>query len=238
MISGVINKEEIMKLDEYEIDYVKYFIQVKGYHQYEVLGEIMDHFILLLEERKAQSPDNPFEDLVNEAYETVGKSMFKEINQSAKRKVIKKYNRLLLGHLFVFLHYKYITIMLLVGVLIYHMQSLIQNTGNFLVIQSITTFLVYLSVFRFSAVTDGNRKFMSTKITRKYGFYLVLATILIFGTLNRGILKPSVLGFSWYYLFTTITLLIFGIILYSLIRTARIIVQESDVMDEAYQSLK
>jgi hypothetical protein len=40
-----------MKLDEYELDYVKYFIQVKGYRHYEVLAEILDHFVLLLEEK-------------------------------------------------------------------------------------------------------------------------------------------------------------------------------------------
>lgn len=228
-----------MKLDEYELDYVKYFIQVKGYHQYEVQAEIMDHFVLLLEDKKLDDSTAQFEDLVNDTYETVGKNMFREINYSTKRKVTEKYNRLFLGHLVTFLHYKHALLIIIAGILLYYFQSFLQNTANFLVAPTLTSIALYYFIYKFSSATElGNPKFMSNKITKRYGSYLLLAAFIIFGTLIKVVLKPSSLGFSTYYLISTVALILLVIIAYSLARTARIIVKESIDMEETYQILK
>lgn len=227
-----------MKLDEYELDYVKYFIQVKGYHQYEVLAEIMDHFILLLEEKKSEKPTEKFEDLVDSLYESEGKIVFKQINKAAKRKVFKKYNRLFFGHLMVFLHYKYVLFLAMGCIVLYYLQYFIQHYTNIFILQSLITATIYFFVFRFTAVTDGNFKYMSTKITRRYGFGLLICVVVVLGTLNRVLIKNTYFGFNLSYLVSTLILVVMAVILYALVRTARMIAQESDELDEIYQVLK
>lgn len=228
-----------MKLDEYELDYVKYFIQVKGYHQYEVLGEILDHFVLLLEEKLDENPTMSFEDLVDDVYETSGKETFKEINRSAKRRIRRKFNRLFISHLMVFLYYKYVLAIAFVGLLLYQLQSLLQNIADYLVIHTISTVLMYFFVAKFSSTTgEGNPKFMCNKIAKRYGFYFVLTASVVFGTLIKGVLKPASLGFNMFYLSSTVVLIVQAVILYSLVRTARMFVEESEEMEETYQVLK
>ncbi len=228
-----------MKLDEHELDYVKYFIQVKGYHQYEVLAEILDHFVLVLQEQKEEHPNVAFEELVNDAYATDGKLMFKEINRSTKSRITKKYNRLFLSHLVVFLHYEYVLAMAVIGFLLYHLQSLLQNVADFLIIHYISTALIFFFKYKFTSATEiGNPKFMSNKLTKRYGLYLLVVAYVIFRILIEYILNPISYGFNMYYLISTVVLIVQGVILYSLVRTARIIVEESEAMEETYQVLK
>ncbi len=228
-----------MKLDEYEIDYVKYYIQVKGYHEYEVLAEILDHFVLLLEEEKDKNPEVRFEDLVDKVYDVSGKSAFKEINQSTKKRVAKKYMRLFFGHLMVFLHYEYVLMIAVAGLLLYQLQSLFQNTLDYLVIHTISTFTMYFVIFKFSSATElGNPKFMCNKITKRYGAYLLIIATIIFRILIEIVLKPVTFGFNTFYLISTVVLIVQAVVSYALIRTARLIVEESFSMEETYQILK
>ncbi len=228
-----------MKLDEYELDYVKYFIQVKGYHQYEVLAEIMDHFISLLEEKKEEHPRVSFEDLVNDVYATSGKMMFKEINRSTKSRITRKFNRLFLSRLMVFLYYKYVLMVAFVGWMLYHIQALFLKAENFLIAYTISTILMYFFMYKFSSATElGNPKFMCNKIIKRYGACLLLFASLIFRLSIEIGLKPADLGFNMYYLISTVLIMVQVIILYSLVRTANIITEESEAMEETYQVLK
>ncbi len=232
-----------MKLNEYELDYVKYFIQVKGYHQYEVLAEIMDHFILLLEEKREENPMAPFETLVDETYETVGKAMFNEINLATIERTTKRYKSLLAKNGIAMLHYKYVILMALAGFLLYYLQSELHNgnvhLGNkFIGIFGFSTYIFIFLGGQFNSAMDiGNRKFMSNKIAKRYGFWLFVA-VMILEFLIRIAIRPLSFGFNMYYLVSAVAIVLQVALLYVIIKTAKEIVKESDEMEETYQVLK
>ncbi|RZK22043.1 MAG: hypothetical protein EOO43_10110 [Flavobacterium sp.] len=228
-----------MKLDEYELDYVKYFIQVKGYHQYEVLAEIMDHFILLLEDKREENPTMSFETLVDNVYETSGKAMFKQINRSTRRRITAKFHRLFFSHLMVFLHYKYIGIITLCGLLLYHAQSVFFKLEDLVIAYSISALILYFFMYKFSSATDiGDPKFLCNKIIKRYGFWLLIVAGVVFRVCIKVAINPANIGFNLFYLISTVLILVQGIILFSLVRTARLITEESERMEETYQVLK
>lgn len=231
-----------MKLDEYEIDYLKYFIQVKGYHQYEVLAEILDHFVLLLEEKKEESPTVSFEALVDDTYETVGKSMFKEINRATIERSTKRYRSLLAKNGIASLHYKYVILMALAGFLFYYLQSEIHSANKYPdnKFSGIFEFAKYIFIFLggefTSAMKLGNRKFMCNKIAKRYGYYLFIA-IMIFEGFIKTIIHPVSFGFNMYYLISAVVMVVQIVLLYVIIKTAKDIVEESEEMEETYQVL-
>jgi hypothetical protein len=232
-----------MQLDEYEIDYVKYFIQVKGYGQYEVLAEILDHFVLLLEEKKGENPTTSFENLVDDAYATIGKSMFKEINRSTVERITKKYKSILAKNSIAFLHYKYVLIMAFAGFLLYHLQSLIHSGMDYPPdkFNGIFGFSIYIFIFLGGKYTTaakiGNPKFMCNKIAKRYGYYLFVA-MMAFEAIIRIVIHPISFGFNMYYLISAVAMVVQIVVLYVIIKTAKDIVQESEVMEETYQVLK
>ena len=232
-----------MKLDEYEQDYVKYFIQVKGYHQYEVLAEILDHFVLVLEEKKDENPAIAFEDLVDEVFEREGKVMFAAVNKATKERAARKFKSILARNAIAILHYKYVLLMALMGFLLYHLQSFLHNENGYSSSKFAGIFQYSKYVFIFlggeftSAIKLGNRKFMCNKIAKRYGYVLFIA-IMVSDVISRVIITPSSFGFNMYYLISAVNMVVQIVLLYVLIRTAKDIVEESDEMEETYQILK
>lgn len=227
-----------MKLDEYEIDYVKYFVQSKGYHYYEILGEILDHFILLLEEKKEEKPTMIFRDLVDEVYQTVGKSAFKEISESAKKRVRKKYNTIFFKNLFLFLNYKYVLITLTAGFLLYQIQVLLKNVVAYDTFQLICSIALIVFAFRYITNEYANPKFLVRKVSNYQVYIILMTTGYFFRVINKSIENPIYAEINIHYLITTLALIVKAMIIFAMAKTIKAGVEECDEMEEVYQVLK
>jgi hypothetical protein len=227
-----------MKLNEYELDYVKYFVQTKGHYHYEILGEILDHFILLLEEKKEENPDTSFEKLVDDTYQTVGKLAFNAISRSAKERVEKKYQLIFFKSLFLFLNYRYILITAAAGYLLYHTYLLLDTSIYAAVVTGSTVLLLIFAYNYNSSITSTDPRFLCNKVASRYGFYLIFGAGLIFRILIYMVEEPIAYGLNLPYLILTFEIIAKVMIVYAIIKTGKAASEESESMEETYQVLK
>jgi hypothetical protein len=153
---------------------------------------------------------------------TLENQHLKKFKRSTKARLIKKFNRLLIKNLLAFLHYKYVLLMGIGGFLLYYIQISLQYEVDFVVIYPISNLLIYVALYKyFSTADSGNPKFMCNKIATRYGVFLLIGTAITFRLLLKLIGDSPFYGLNIYYLMTTVGLLLQGVVLVAMIRTAR-----------------
>lgn len=223
-----------MNLNLDEINYVKKFIIEKKYIYVEEQVEILDHFLSLLEDKKDEYENIPFEQLASFVYEE-NKVELKSIKQSVRKNYLQKYKKDFLKNLAGHVSFKYITLYIIITFLYYLYLNLIRDHLSIL-----TIFIPALLLLPISML-DYRRKFEPAKgkflINRYASRFLILQSAFQLYPCNIILSLGGNWGITQNIMFILISsVLVFQIVLFrAFIKTILVEAESCKKMEEDYK---
>ncbi|WP_113639138.1 hypothetical protein [Nubsella zeaxanthinifaciens] len=224
------------QLDKTQIDYIKNYILKKGIRYVDVQMEILDHVASAVEEKMGLNESLTLDQALKEVHQSFGIFGFSSLEDAIVNGMNKKYNSIFWANFKSFFDFKYLTLLLLTGILFY---KVINFVGNSDVVLAITLILI-LALTGFVIISNLlNRtynKFLAFRVSASY-FGFIGSFFLIFKMILKDMPNIEYLGININVFLITILMLALAIYVISGVKTARLGKRESRLLMEKYTIL-
>ncbi|QNR85511.1 hypothetical protein H9N25_03275 [Pedobacter riviphilus] len=223
-----------MNLTKEQLDYIRSFIQQKGYNYIDVQLEILDHVASSVEEKMEENPLLGIDAAINDTQEAFGPDGFAVIQKSVVNGLKKKYSKFFWQNFLDYFGYKYILLVLFLGFVVYKLQEIVSN-DDFYMIYIVGMFGVIGLLLLYNIKDSIYKKYMSYKSSVSFlmflGPFLAITNIAI----NKSVTIVKIFSLNRSFLIVSVLITLFVIYFIAALKTAKVGMRASKHIMDKYK---